>query len=251
MLLENGASLNNSSAKQEILTAKVIQLVFRFKYWLKTRGAWTPARAHSFRIREFGHQFQLKAALRLIRDETRTTRNVLAEAYFNGNHEVAALLLEKGAKAWKKVFILPSGPHPLPYPSPNLEDFPLVKQLQANMRFVHACVLEKPISIVDCAKLGFSMYGYQKYKEELAGFDLLENSPHNTSIQKAEYLIVKRLEEIEEAENLRQKRIEIRERADLEQRVGKIKLSEAMHSITLKKLYDWLTKKALLLICRV
>ena len=141
----------------------------------------------------------------------------------------AALLLER-CKAWKKVFILPSGPHPLPYPSPNLEDFPFVKPLRANMRFVHACVLEKPISIVDCAKLGFSMFGYQKYKEELAGFDLLENSPHNTSIQKAEYLIVKRLEEIEEAENLRQKRIEIRERADLEQRVGKIKLSEAMHS---------------------
>ncbi len=140
---------------------------------------------------------------------------------------------------------MPSAPHPLAYPAPDLSNYPDIKPLDVPMRFVSACVLQNPISIVEAAKLGFSLYGYKHYKEELARFASLESSPHNISIEKAEFLIIQRLEELEEVENLRQTRIEIRERADLEQRVGRVKLSEAMHAYNFEEVVRLVDEESL------
>jgi ankyrin repeat protein len=255
-LLENGAAID-SNADEEILVAKVIQMVFRHKHWLNTRGGWTPARAQSFRLRELGHNFLLKGALKLLKEERMTSRNALAEAYFNGNYDIANFLMENGARAWKPVYVLPAGHAPHNYPCPPsllklLDETEATfdeenkkagdpdtletgkKKLKASpsslLRFVHAHIFDKPKTIVDIAKLGAKLYGRQNFEPEANGWLSRAESRHEMSSKHAYDTIIQRIKDAEDAEKDRQTRIQMRERADLEQRVGRKKLSEAIHS---------------------
>ena len=232
----------DTNTDEEILVAKVIQMLARHRSWMKTRGVWTPARAHAFRLRELGHEFALKGALKLLKDERMTSRNVLAEAFFNGNFEVAQFLLDNGAKAWRPVYVLPSGhaPHRYPCPSSEVSDD---KRMTADgstvnvevgkssmLRSVHVYLFDKPKTIVEIARLGAKLYGRQNFSEKANGWISCIESKHQLSAERAHEWIVKRLNDADGAERDRQVRIQMREQADREQRIGREKMHKAVHS---------------------
>ena len=58
LLIDNGAAIDTTT-EEEHLAATLIQTHVRHTQWMSSRGMWTPAKAHGFRIREMKHMFYI------------------------------------------------------------------------------------------------------------------------------------------------------------------------------------------------
>jgi ankyrin repeat protein len=297
VLIDNGGAIDTTT-EEEQLAATLIQRQVRHLHWMKTRGMWTPARAHGFRMKEMAHMFGHMRMVEKMRKERQTTRIPLAEAVFAGNIGVAELLIESGTKLYRPCQVLPAGHAPwdltiVPLSEAdaaaaamggrkkrkkkkqgggntghddsdgdeNLGSFKAVSLASvagmgedasiSSCRFIpgpvdcHMTLFEPPVSYMTLARLGCVMR--QGRSEMVIEYDQKTGTgggwchvdggrstgkhmmSHHRAIEFAYEKIQRQAEELRLAEEDRQRRLLILEQVDRQQRIGRRRITEAVH----------------------
>ena len=159
LLIEHGACVNFDSGHHD-LAARAIQVVARHFLDKLNRPEWTPARSHAFHLRDMAYIFALHMAVQKIRNYKRASRLPLIETLYNGELDVARVLIDSGAKMWLKSFVHPVGCAPMPYPCHRDG----IRSIDTNRRvtigpIVQALEDDKALSALEAAEMGVKHLG--------------------------------------------------------------------------------------------
>jgi ankyrin repeat protein len=123
LLFEHGA-VPGFTDEVQLLSATILQLLWRNFWWLGHRGPFAPSLAAGWREKSLRHQMAMAAALQRLRHLRLRTRLPLVEAMYNGHHRILNVFTRKkipmfqGARSWVKPLPVPPFVTPPAPPKP-------------------------------------------------------------------------------------------------------------------------------------